>query len=457
MKAHSRYQSSRFTLTYKVKHFLLPKLIHCVIVSFILVVLCAQSKQLSRLDSHFWLFIAAHAITMIFFCLASSLNPGYVSKESVKSFIDGFSKHNKEARLTESDASTTNHTIHLDDDYEDEDQDLFSSASEDDVFLRHDSTSSRTTYMSNQSAPPKLSYKNTEISFRKCNYCEIIQPLRAKHCEECGRCVRKYDHHCPWLGNCVGEKNHKFFWGLLFCGVLTTSWTLIETYRSFTSPPSHSPFEYLTLNFWLIAIFFLELVFLMVSGLLFCAHTYLMVSNQTSWEFMARSRITYLRDLGDENPFDSGIVRNCWQFMCNWKSRNWEHYFENLSSAAESCVTAVLNQQQGAAHFMKNCLDQEHNFSMSTVRYSKLGRRPSIEGEENGDFSRGSSPDICSINGPETSCKERITKPIRDDDESSSQSSETEIRNEVTLDLAQFRGEMDSGNGGSSDLNFSAV
>ena len=62
--------------------------------------------------------------------------------------------------------------------------------------------------------------------------------------------------------------------------------------------------EYLTLNFWLITIFFLELVFLMVSGLLFCAHTYLMVSNQTSWEFMARSRITYLRDLGDENPFD---------------------------------------------------------------------------------------------------------------------------------------------------------
>ena len=154
----------------------------------------------------------------------------------------------------------------------------------------------------------------------------------------------------------------------------------------------------------------------------------------------------------------SGVVRNCWQFMCNWKSRNWEHYFENLSSAAESCVTAVLNQQQGAAHFVKNCLDQDHNFSMSTVKYSKLGFRPSIEGKENADFSRGSSPEACSINYPQSSCKEKRGTMPNCDHDSSSQSSEAEIRNDdVNLDLTEFRGEMDSGNGGSSDLNFSAV
>ena len=149
--------------------------------------------------------------------------------------------------------------------------------------------------------------------------------------------------------------------------------------------------------------------------------------------------------------------------MCYWKSRNWEYYFENLSSAAESCVSAVLNQQHGAAHFMKNCLDQDLSHAQP-VRYSKLGRRPSTEGEENAEFSRGSSPEMCSINGPETSAgggeKRSYSKSIMAQGrrrDSSGGSSETEIRKEIALDVSEFRGEVDSGNGGSSDLNFSAV
>jgi hypothetical protein len=52
---------------------------------------------------------------------------------------------------------------------------------------------------------------------RFCEYCSLEQPYRAKHCRECERCVRKYDHHCFWIGGCVGELNHrKFYLFLLF-------------------------------------------------------------------------------------------------------------------------------------------------------------------------------------------------------------------------------------------------
>ena len=47
---------------------------------------------------------------------------------------------------------------------------------------------------------------------RGCDKCNIaVLPYRAKHCDLCRRCVRKYDHHCFWVGGCVGELNHGKF------------------------------------------------------------------------------------------------------------------------------------------------------------------------------------------------------------------------------------------------------
>jgi len=44
-----------------------------------------------------------------------------------------------------------------------------------------------------------------------CADCEIVKPLRSKHCEYCHKCVSVYDHHCPWINNCVGVRNHSYF------------------------------------------------------------------------------------------------------------------------------------------------------------------------------------------------------------------------------------------------------
>ncbi|KAL2298032.1 hypothetical protein Nmel_016993 [Mimus melanotis] len=50
-----------------------------------------------------------------------------------------------------------------------------------------------------------------DVKLRRCGYCLVKQPMRAKHCQLCQHCVRRYDHHCPWLENCVGERNHPLF------------------------------------------------------------------------------------------------------------------------------------------------------------------------------------------------------------------------------------------------------
>ncbi|XP_063726707.1 uncharacterized protein LOC134854400 isoform X2 [Symsagittifera roscoffensis] len=353
------YQSSRFLRSYRLQKFFLPKITHALFVAFIVVVVYRQSDSLKEEKLLFWTFMALHAITMMFFFVASCMDPGYVTRESVKLIMDSLNS----TPGTTSDHNGSISEFAVDKEY----KDSFSSEdSEDEVFVdphgsersasiplmssgRGSSPTKRS--MNSDYAAPKLSYKDKPVTFRKCNYCEIVQPLRAKHCEECGRCVRKYDHHCPWLGSCVGETNHKFFFLLLSFGLLTCALTIHITYHAFQTPQSYTLSDYLKLNLLLIVAFVLECLFLMVDGVLFCAHAYLMFSNQTTWEFMARHKITYLRELPeDENPFDRGLAKNCWQFLCNCRSRHWELYFTNLSrQATQSCVSQVMIHTANAA------------------------------------------------------------------------------------------------------------
>nr|XP_017526509.1 palmitoyltransferase ZDHHC12 isoform X1 [Manis javanica] len=64
------------------------------------------------------------------------------------------------------------------------------------------------------------------IPLRRCRYCLLLQPLRARHCRECRRCVRRYDHHCPWMENCVGERNHPLFVAYLAVQLVVLLWGL---------------------------------------------------------------------------------------------------------------------------------------------------------------------------------------------------------------------------------------
>lgn len=62
-----------------------------------------------------------------------------------------------------------------------------------------------------------------------CDYRGAWQPLRARHCHDCDKCVRKFDHHCHWLGTCVGERNHAQFWMYLLLELTHLVWSLLIT------------------------------------------------------------------------------------------------------------------------------------------------------------------------------------------------------------------------------------
>ena len=67
------------------------------------------------------------------------------------------------------------------------------------------------------------------------------------------------------------------------------------------------------------------IISLLVVGLLFLCHSYMMLTAQTTWEFMSRPRISYLKHFPeDENPFDLGYIKNMYGFLCYCKPRTWE-------------------------------------------------------------------------------------------------------------------------------------
>jgi len=82
-------------------------------------------------------------------------------------------------------------------------------------------------------------------------------------------------------------------------------------------------------------IVFVSFSFLMSTALAFM-HTYVMVFNVTTWEFVSRRRITYLKDLHrDLNPFHQGIISNTFRFLFSGCTYNWEQTYLVNTAIAE--------------------------------------------------------------------------------------------------------------------------
>lgn len=85
---------------------------------------------------------------------------------------------------------------------------------------------------------------------------------------------------------------------------------------------------WLRTNGMLLAVAVLVSLLSLIVLLLLGSHLYLVSLNTTTWEFMSRHRISYLKHCGaDENPFDRGTFHNLWGFFCVWGSVVWEQVY----------------------------------------------------------------------------------------------------------------------------------
>jgi len=122
------------------------------------------------------------------------------------------------------------------------------------------------------------------VERRYCTACNLEQPLRTKHCEDCQKCIAQYDHHCPWVGTCIGEKNHlQFWWFLVFQSIQACiGMAKIILAAIFDKEPEWIGFNIVTFILMATVAFFTLMV---VSLLIF--HSYLAMANQTTWENMS--------------------------------------------------------------------------------------------------------------------------------------------------------------------------
>ena len=146
-----------------------------------------------------------------------------------------------------------------------------------------------------------------------CTYCNVEQPPRAKHCHDCDKCVLQFDHHCVWLGNCIGQGNHCQFWWYLCEETAVCIWTGVLYILHLKA--------HITKVWWQDAITILLLITLFICLcfllLLLLFHSYLMLTNQTTYELVRRKRIPYLRGIPESShPFSKGVCRNVYNFCC---------------------------------------------------------------------------------------------------------------------------------------------
>ena len=195
------------------------------------------------------------------------------------------------------------------------------------------------------------------LSIQKSVFFSKQQPMRSKHCQTCQHCVRRYDHHCPWIENCVGERNHRWFVFYLIIQLLVLLWGLYIAWWVWCCHQSSlitaiKPLQiclcfhrtglcyvptwqlWLQTNGALLSVTVLVALLSLIVLLLLGSHLYLISLNITTWEFMSRHRISYLKHCGiDENPFDRGAFHNLWGFFCVWGTVVWEQvYFREGSN-----------------------------------------------------------------------------------------------------------------------------
>ncbi|KAJ8260991.1 hypothetical protein COCON_G00167140 [Conger conger] len=164
--------------------------------------------------------------------------------------------------------------------------------------LANDDGEAKLTLGASEEQQDMLCQSTKALRQRRCGHCLLQQPMRAKHCQTCKHCVQ----------------------------LLALFWGLFIAWSGFRPAPTWD--LWLRGNGLLLGAASIVGVVSVVVVLLLGSHLYLISHNATTWEFMSRPRISYLRHCGaDQNPFDRGAPANLWSFFCVWGTVAWEQMY----------------------------------------------------------------------------------------------------------------------------------
>ncbi|KAF2069885.1 hypothetical protein CYY_008795 [Polysphondylium violaceum] len=171
--------------------------------------------------------------------------------------------------------------------------------------------------------------KRSETYNKFCVTCRLPKIERAHHCQLCKTCVLRMDHHCPWVNNCVGQNNHRYF--ILFLLYLLVSCIYVCI---LSIPHVFGDIYGGYLPFSTLMTFVLTLTISLALGGLFFWQFYLVMTNQTTIEFLhnrTQSRKAKARGEVYKNPYHLGIANNLREFF---KVTNlpWYYFAAPMSS-----------------------------------------------------------------------------------------------------------------------------
>jgi len=141
-------------------------------------------------------------------------------------------------------------------------------------------------------------------------------PYRAIYCKQERRWVAMFDHYCGVLGTPIGEKNHSRFWWYLFVQLQALCYAVGIVHSGFQNNVIASKWYGINAHaLWTAIVLYILVIFV---GSLWGFHTWLALTNTTSYEFMRNDRIDYLRGTKDfDLPYSAGVVNNLRMFCCN--------------------------------------------------------------------------------------------------------------------------------------------
>nr|XP_023890166.1 protein S-acyltransferase 10 [Quercus suber]POE63860.1 protein s-acyltransferase 10 [Quercus suber] len=256
---------------------------------------------------YLYLFFA----TLVQYFITSSSSPGYVI-DAMRTINEANSRMQKAAMASKQPASSNNGSLVITVDGSQSGKNLLASNS-----------------MSWSKVVMDMYPPGTSARTWTCSYCNVEQPPRAKHCHDCDKCVLQFDHHCVWLGTCIGQGNHCRFWWYICEETALCLWTGILYISYLKANISRAWWKDAVMIVLLITLS-ISLIFLL---LLLIFHSYLILTNQTTYELVRRRRIPYLRGIPERvYPFSKGVCTNLYDFCC---ARGSIYKMESLPTAQE--------------------------------------------------------------------------------------------------------------------------